>query len=79
MTADTQGIVFERKLECLETLVSALEVGDLSLEESLSSFEQGIKIARDCQQALKSAEQRVELLMQQGDDLISQPFEPDDN
>jgi exodeoxyribonuclease VII small subunit len=63
----------------LETLVSALEVGDLSLEESLSSFEQGIKIARDCQQALKSAEQRVELLMQQGDDLISQPFEPDDN
>ena len=79
MTADTQGIDFERQLGCLETLVSSLEVGDLSLEESLSSFEQGIKIARDCQQALKSAEQRVELLMQEGDDLVSQPFEPDDN
>ena len=79
MTADTQGIDFERQLGCLETLVSSLEVGDLSLEESLSSFEQGIKIARDCQQTLKSAEQRVQLLMQQGDDLVSQPFEPDDN
>ena len=79
MTVDTQGIDFERQLGCLETLVSSLEVGDLSLEESLNSFEQGITIARDCQQALKSAEQRVELLMQQGGDLVSQPFEPDDN
>jgi exodeoxyribonuclease VII small subunit len=52
-----------------------LESGELSLEESLKSFEQGIKVARDCQAALKSAEQKVEVLMRQGDELASQPFE----
>jgi exodeoxyribonuclease VII small subunit len=52
-----------------------LESGELSLEESLKSFEQGIKVARNCQAALKSAEQKVELLMRQGDELVSQPFE----
>jgi exodeoxyribonuclease VII small subunit len=52
-----------------------LESGELSLEESLKSFEQGIKVARDCQAALKSAEQKVEVLMRQGDELVSQPFE----
>jgi exodeoxyribonuclease VII small subunit len=52
-----------------------LESGELSLEESLKSFEQGIKVARDCQAALKSAEQKVEVLMRQGDELVSQSFE----
>ncbi len=79
MVTDTQSIDFERQLGCLETLVSSLEGGELSLEESLKSFEQGITIARECQLALKSAEQRVELLVQQGDNLLGQVFEPDQN
>jgi exodeoxyribonuclease VII small subunit len=66
-------------LESLEALVESLESGDLSLEDSLKSFETGIKVARECQQALKTAEQKVELLMRQGDDLISQPFEPSES
>jgi exodeoxyribonuclease VII small subunit len=49
------------------------------LEESLKSFESGIKVARECQQALKAAEQKVELLTRQGDELVSQPFESSDN
>tara|TARA_B110000967_G_scaffold155975_1_gene160844 strand:- start:1291 stop:1506 length:216 start_codon:yes stop_codon:yes gene_type:complete len=68
---------FEKQLETLEGLVESLESGDLSLEDSLKSFEQGIKVARDCQQALKQAEQKVEVLMRQGDDLVSQPFDGD--
>ena len=68
---------FEKQLETLEDLVESLEGGDLSLEDSLKSFEQGIKVARDCQQALKQAEQKVEVLMRQGDDLVSQPFDGD--
>jgi exodeoxyribonuclease VII small subunit len=68
---------FEQQLESLEALVESLESGDLSLEDSLTSFEQGIKVARDCQQALKQAEQKVEVLMRQGDDLVSQPFDGD--
>jgi exodeoxyribonuclease VII small subunit len=62
----------------LEALVESLESGDLSLEESLKSFEQGIKVARECQTALKQAEQKVEVLMRQGDELVSQPFTEDD-
>tara|TARA_B100001093_G_scaffold200869_1_gene192964 strand:+ start:30 stop:269 length:240 start_codon:yes stop_codon:yes gene_type:complete len=72
-------IDFEQQLTNLESLVTALEGGDLTLEQSLSSFEQGIKIARECQQALQVAEQRVELLMKQGDEIVSQPFVPENN
>lgn len=52
----------------LETLVQQLESGELSLEASLSTFEQGIKLARDCQQALADAEQRVKLLLAEAPD-----------
>ena len=77
MTKEIKAIDFEKQLETLEGLVESLESGDLSLEDSLKSFEQGIKVARDCQQALKQAEQKVEVLMRQGDDLVSQPFDGD--
>ena len=75
MTKDKKSVDFEQQLESLETLVESLESGELSLEESLKSFEQGIKVARDCQAALKNAEQKVEVLMRQGDSLVSQPFD----
>ena len=77
MTKEIKAMDFEQQLESLEALVESLESGDLSLEDSLTSFEQGIKVARDCQQALKQAEQKVEVLMRQGDDLVSQPFDGD--
>ena len=77
MTKEIKAMDFEKQLETLEGLVESLESGDLSLEDSLTSFEQGIKVARDCQQALKQAEQKVEVLMRQGDDLVSQPFDGD--
>ena len=75
MSKEKKAMDFEQQLASLEGLVESLESGDLSLEESLKSFEQGIKVARDCQAALKSAEQKVEVLMRQGDELVSQPFE----
>jgi exodeoxyribonuclease VII small subunit len=77
VTKEIKAMDFEQQLESLEALVESLESGDLSLEDSLTSFEQGIKVARDCQQALKQAEQKVEVLMRQGDDLVSQPFDGD--
>jgi len=55
---------FERSLQELEALVEKMEHGDLSLEESLSHFERGVQLSRSCQQALKDAEQKVEILMQ---------------
>ena len=78
MTKTVKAIDFEQQLKNLEELVATLESGDLSLEDSMKSFEQGIKVARECQTALKQAEQKVELLTRQGDELVSQPFEADE-
>ena len=54
---------FETALKELESLVDTMEKGDLSLEDSLSHFERGVQLSRTCQQALKDAEQKVEILM----------------
>lgn len=70
---------FEKSLDELETLVRNLEQGELSLEQSLSAFERGVKLTRACQQALKSAEQRVEQLVQNDDGTLeTRPLSPDD-
>jgi len=53
----------EKSLAELETIVEALESGELSLDKSLKQFEKGIKLSRDCQNALKSAEQKVQMLV----------------
>ncbi|MBT5907032.1 MAG: exodeoxyribonuclease VII small subunit [Gammaproteobacteria bacterium] len=50
-------------MEQLETLVAAMEDGELSLEDSLEAFEKGIKLTRECQSALRQAEQKVQVLM----------------
>ncbi len=78
MSKEKKAVDFEQQLASLEGLVESLESGELSLEESLKSFEQGIKVARDCQAALKAAEQKVEVLTRQGDELVSLPFEDND-
>ncbi|MBN7771576.1 exodeoxyribonuclease VII small subunit [Marinobacter daepoensis] len=71
---------FESSLNELENLVRDLEQGELSLEQSLAAFERGVKLTRDCQSALKSAEQRVEQLVQNSDgSLESRPFSTDDD
>jgi exodeoxyribonuclease VII small subunit len=56
-----------------------METGDLSLEESLKTFEDGIKLTRECQQALKSAEQKVKLLIEKNGEVEEQSFESDDD
>ena len=77
MARKTANFDFETALETLEELVEAMEEGDLTLEESLKSFEQGIKLTRECQQALEKAEQKVQLLVKQGDEPESEDFVAD--
>lgn len=60
--ATTKAIDFEKSVKQLETLVDKLEKGDLSLEDSLKNFEQGVKLTRECRQALQTAEQKVSVL-----------------
>ena len=54
----------EKSLADLEDLVEELESGDLPLEKAMKKFEEGIKLTRGCQTALKEAEQKVEILLQ---------------
>ena len=62
------GFDFEQALEDLEALVSSMEEGELSLEDSLQAFEKGIKLTRECQAALKQAEQKVQVLINENGD-----------
>ena len=55
---------FESALKELETLVSRMESGELSLDESLKAFERGIELTRKCQSSLEAAELRVQTLTQ---------------
>lgn len=68
---------FEQALSELESLVETLEQGDLSLEESLKSFERGVALTRTCQMALKEAEQKVQILSDQRIDAEPEPFDRD--
>ncbi len=56
-------INLESSLESLEALITRMETGGLSLEDSLKEFEQGIKLVHSCQQSLNNAEQKVEILL----------------
>ena len=66
---------FEESLNKLEGLVEKMESGDLSLEDSLKTYEEGIKLTRECQQALKQAEQKVNLLIEKNGSAESEPFD----
>lgn len=54
---------FEKKLSRLEEIVSKMERGDLSLEDSLKMFEEGVKLSGECNTQLAQAEQKVKLLV----------------
>jgi exodeoxyribonuclease VII small subunit len=58
----TKPIHFEKSMAELQDIVMQLEKGELPLEDSLKQFEQGITIARKCQEILNQAEQKIEML-----------------
>ncbi len=66
---------FEKSLQQLEKIVGRMESGELGLEESLAQFEQGIKLARACQDTLANAELKVEQLIEQNGLQQSVPLE----
>lgn len=63
----TNNKTFESSLMDLEKIVRELEQGDLSLEESLKLFEDGVKLSRECQERLNQAERRIEVLLKDSD------------
>lgn len=77
---------FESSLGELEKIVRKLEDGELSLEESLKLFEDGVRLSRECQERLNQAERRIEILLKDVDgnpvlqevtpETLSEPREP---
>ena len=63
MKTKPKAVDFEQSLVELEALVAKLEQGDVPLEEALKSFERGVALTRQCQTALRSAQQKVEVLL----------------
>jgi exodeoxyribonuclease VII small subunit len=57
---------FEKQLRALESVVERLEQGDLSLEESVQLFEEGIKLSDACKKELEGAEGKIQLLVDRG-------------
>ncbi len=69
---------FERSLARLEEVVRQLENAELSLDQAMKLFEEGVELSRDCQKQLEEAEGRVEILLKKADGKIAaQPFEPE--
>ena len=75
MARKKASVDFEQSLADLQTLVERLETGELSLEDSLAAFEQGIGLTRDCQAALAQAEQKVQILLERDGELTQEPFD----
>mgnify|MGYP001087615266 CR=1 FL=1 len=69
---------FEQSLHDLESIVTQMEQGELSLEDSLKAFEEGVSLTRECQNILAQAEQKVQLLMESGGELKTEPFDPEE-
>ncbi len=70
---------FESALKKLEEVVKKLEGGELTLEESLKAFEEGVKQAAFCSAKLNEAEKRVEVLLKQKDgSFVREEFRPDE-
>ena len=67
---------FEEAMQRLEEITQGLEKGDLSLEDSIEIFEEGMKLAKFCTKKLEEAEKKVTRLIKEGEGKFSQqPFE----
>ena len=78
---DAKQASFEDALQELQTLVDAMEKGDISLEQSLQAFERGVELTKFCQTALFRAEQKVQQLNADGqiEDLLIASQESESN
>ncbi len=69
------GLNFEEAFQKLESIIRKLDEGNLTLEDSLKAFEEGVRLSRHCSKKLDEAEKRVEILLKDsGGRLTPQPF-----
>lgn len=65
---------FEEAMKELEQVVAELEKGDLSLDNAISKFESGIKLSKECESKLEKAEKKINMLVNNGEELTEVPF-----
>src|SRR3984885_8002343 len=69
---------FEYSLTRLEEIVGKLESANLSLDDAMKLFEEGVQLSRDCQKYLEQAEGKVEILLKEaGGEMVAETFEPE--
>ena len=66
---------FEETMEKLEQIASELEKGDLNLEESLTKFEEGMKLSKKCNEIIENAEKKITILLEKDGELKEEKFE----
>lgn len=69
---------FEEKMEDLEKIVVELEKGDLNLDDSVSKFEEGIKLSKECNKILEDAEKKITILLNEDGNIKEENFETEE-
>ena len=71
---DQKDITFKESMQKLETIANELEKGELSLDESVQKFEEGMELSKKCNEMLESAEKRINILIQNEGEIQEEPF-----
>lgn len=71
-----KNLNFEEAMKQLDEIATELEKGDLSLDESVSKFENGIKLSKQCSDYLECAEKKITMLINDGDKIEEEDFTP---
>ena len=69
---------FEEEMENLEKIVSELEKGNLNLDDSVTKFEEGIKISKECNKILEDAEKRITILIKEHEEIKEEDFKTEE-
>ena len=74
----SKEVKFEELIEKLEDITNKLEKEQLSLDESVKLFEEGMKISKDCNSKLEDAEKRITILINKNDEITEENFIPEE-
>lgn len=77
--ADSKKTSFEDNMQNLENIVTELEKGDLNLDDSISKFEEGIKISKECNKILDDAEKKITILLEKDGEVKEENFVPNED
>ncbi len=71
---ESKELPFEEAMQQLEVVASKLEKGDLNLDESVTIFEEGMKLSKQCSELLENAEKRITILLKDEDEIKEENF-----